>query len=329
MGAGKMSDGAERANRAKPVVEIENLCKVFRDFWFRPKVQAVSKFNCRIFPGEVFGLLGPNGSGKTTIIKMILGLLNPSCGRIMVLGASPRDVRSKSRIGYLPEESYLYPFLTAHETIAFYGRLFNIGNPELRRRGDELLRMVGLEHARRRPIEEFSKGMARRIGLAQALVNDPDLVILDEPTSGLDPAGCRQVKDLILTLARRGKSILISSHLLADVEDVCDRVAILCNGATIVQGSIRDLLEKKESYRLTFESATRELLEKTLDIIRRETGLRPRVDHPAKTLEEFFLEVVAGAQQESKPTGVAQAHQVADYLAGEEKEPCPDRELFQ
>ncbi|NQT93022.1 MAG: ABC transporter ATP-binding protein, partial [Lentisphaerae bacterium] len=216
--------------RHAPVVEIRELTKVFRDFWRRPKVRAVDGLNLDIMPGEIFGLLGPNGSGKTTTLKILLGLLFPTSGSLLVFNHSPRDVQTKSRIGYLPEESYLYKYLTPRETLDFYGKLFNIGRRERKRRIDELLEMVDLADAAHRVVGEFSKGMARRVGLAQALINDPELVILDEPTSGLDPIGCRQVKDLMLALAQRGKTIILSSHLLADVEDVCDRIAILYKG---------------------------------------------------------------------------------------------------
>lgn len=301
---------------ARPAIKAEKIGKIFRDFWFRPKIRAVNSFDCEIFPGEVFGLLGPNGSGKTTIIKMILGLLKPSRGRLQVLGAHPRNVRAKARIGYLPEESCLYPFLTAEETLLFYGQLFNLDRRERKHRTDELLDMVGLAHARDRQVGEFSKGMARRIGLAQALINDPDLVVLDEPTSGLDPVGCRQIKDLIRTLARRGKSILLSSHLLADVEDICDRVAILCNGDVMIQGRIKELLEQRDSYRIILPTVSPELLEKMISIFRRETGVEPAVDHPSKKLEQFFLDTIARVRPDTRPTGAAPMERLADYLAG-------------
>ena len=171
-------------------------------------------------------MLGPNGSGKSTTIKMLLGLLYPTRGHIEVFGHSPRHVATKSRIGYLPEESYLYRYLNSQETLDFFGNLFNLNSVERRKRADQLIEMVGLNNARNRQVGEFSKGMQRRIGLAQALINDPDLVILDEPTAGLDPIGCREIKDLIVALAKRGKTVILSSHLLSDVEDVCDRVVI-------------------------------------------------------------------------------------------------------
>ena len=219
------------ASNDTSVIQTVALTKRFKDFWFRPRVVAVDHLDLDIHQNEVFGLLGPNGSGKTTTIKMLLGLLYPTRGRIRVLGKPPTDVSVKSRIGYLPEESYLYRFLDARETLDYYGRLFQIPRAERRRRVEQLLEMVGLTREARRRVGEYSKGMARRIGLAQALINDPDLLILDEPTSGLDPIGTKEIKDLIQFLNReKRKTILLCSHLLADVEDVCQRVTILYGG---------------------------------------------------------------------------------------------------
>ncbi|HMO05308.1 MAG TPA: ABC transporter ATP-binding protein [Kiritimatiellia bacterium] len=298
------------------LVEVQHLSKVFRDFWRRPKVQAVDDVSFSIRRGEVFGLLGPNGSGKSTTIKMLLGLLFPTRGTIQVLGRSPRDVQNKRRIGYLPEESYLYSYLTSWETLDFYGRLFDLGPAERRARIDQLLDMIGLRHARNRVVGEFSKGMARRIGLAQALINDPDFIILDEPTSGLDPIGCRQIKDLILTLARRGKTILMTSHLLADVEDVCDRVAILYNGRVQAQGTIDELLQEAERFRLTLpHGVTRAQAEHLAAEAARLTGIPPELDHPRRDLEQFFLQVVEKARAAaSSSSGVGSDQGVATYL---------------
>lgn len=305
-------------DRFEPVIVAHGLHKQFRDFWRRPKINAVQDVSFEIRPGEVFGLLGPNGSGKSTTIKMILGLLHPTRGELRVLGRDPRDVRTKARIGYLPEESYLYPYLTAEETLDFYGRLFDIDRRERHRRIEQLLEMIGLRHARDRRVGEFSKGMMRRIGLAQALINDPDLVILDEPTSGLDPIGCRQIKDLILTLARRGKTVLMSSHLLADVEDVCDRVMILYNGKIQAMGPIRDLLEVRTQARIYLPpNVDANTMRRILDAIRAELGTDPQIDHPRKDLEQFFLDVVERARREtSEASGVGATKGVADYLAG-------------
>ena len=212
------------------IVSSVGLVKEFRDFWNRPKAKAVNDLDFEVREGEVLGLLGPNGSGKSTTVKMLLGLLYPTAGRLTVFGKSPRDVDTKRLIGYLPEESYLYKYLTAYETLDFFGSLFNLSGAERKKRSEQLLEMVGLTHAKNRPVGEFSKGMSRRIGLAQAMINDPSLLILDEPTSGLDPLGCREVKDLIHMLKRRGKTVIVTSHLLSDIEDVCDRVIILYGG---------------------------------------------------------------------------------------------------
>jgi len=298
------------------IVDVNQVTKVFHDFWRRPKVSAVKDVSFHIKRGEVFGLLGPNGSGKSTTIKMLLGLLFPTKGSIRVLGQSPRDVQVKRRIGYLPEESYLYAYLSSGETLDFYGQLFDLSSNERKQRIEQLLEMMGLRHARNRVVGEFSKGMARRIGLAQALINDPDFIILDEPTSGLDPIGCRQVKDLILTLAKRGKTILMTSHLLADVEDVCDRVAILYNGQIQAEGTIDALLEESTRYRITLPpEATRDHAEQLVRQGESLTGTKPELDHPRRDLEQFFLHVVEQARNRAtESSGVGQDKGMAGYL---------------
>jgi ABC-2 type transport system ATP-binding protein len=225
-----------------PVVECVGLTKVFQDFWGRDKVLAVDHLDLEVLPGEVFGLLGPNGSGKSTTIKMLLGLLYPTSGAARVFGRPPTDTAVKARIGFMPEESYLYRYLNAFETLDYYGRLFKLDRHERRRRTEQLIDMVGLKRAGRRPVGTYSKGMARRIGLAQALINDPDFLILDEPTTGLDPVGTRQIKDVIEILGQRGKTVLLCSHLLADVQDVCDRVGIMYGGREQAHGLVGDLL---------------------------------------------------------------------------------------
>jgi ABC-2 type transport system ATP-binding protein len=224
------------------IVEAAGLTKTFSDFWMRATARAVDGIDFHIDRHEIFGLLGPNGSGKSTTIKMILGLLHKSHGRLVVFGRDPADVAVKRKIGYLPEETYLYRFLNPTETLDYYGKLFGLDRRTRNRRTAELLDMVGLTQVAHRASGEFSKGMARRLGLAQALVNDPELLILDEPTSGLDPIGTKQVKDLILELGRRGKTILLTSHLLADVEDVCDRMVILYGGKIRAAGTSAELL---------------------------------------------------------------------------------------
>jgi len=224
------------------IIETRSLSKTYRDFWGRQKVRALKALDLEIRRGEIFGLLGPNGSGKTTTIKLILGLLFPTSGRAMVFGKDASDVAKNERIGYLPEESYLYKFLNAEETLDFYGRLFDMPASSRRQRIDELIDRVGLKWARRRQLKEYSKGMTRRIGLAQALINDPELIVLDEPTTGLDPIGTREMKDMIIELRAQGKTVLMCSHLLADVQDVCDRIAILYQGELKELGRVDRLL---------------------------------------------------------------------------------------
>ncbi len=298
-------------------IQATGLCKTFRDFWRRPRVEAVRSISFEIPAGQVFGLLGPNGSGKSTTIKMILGLLFPTAGALEVLGASPRSTAVKSRIGYLPEESYLYPHLTPLETLAFYARLFRLPSAQARERIDQLLEMTGLAQARHRAVGEFSKGMARRLGLAQALLNDPDLVILDEPTAGLDPQGTRQVKDLILALAARGKTVLLTSHLLADVEDVCQRVAILFNGRILAHGTLDALLAQKDKTTLTFPTPSDPAtLRKILDAARAALGADPALDHPRQALEPYFLHVIESAAPDAScpASGATPAAPLAPFL---------------
>ncbi|MBE6358329.1 MAG: ABC transporter ATP-binding protein [Lentisphaerae bacterium] len=304
----------------EPVVQAVGLTKMFRDFWQRPKARAVNGIDFEIKPGEVVGLLGPNGSGKSTTVKMLLGLLYPTGGKVTVFGKSPRAVETKREIGYLPEESYLYKFLTAEETLNFFGSLFNLSAEDRKRRIDQLLDMVGLSHARYRRVGEFSKGMARRIGLAQAMINDPAFLILDEPTSGLDPLGCREVKDLILALKKRGKTVLITSHLLSDVEDICDRVIILYGGHIRAQGALDELLTVSDQTRILTPQLPKAAMDKLLELLRANLdGEEFKIDHPRRTLEEFFLDVISQARQEGAETaGVSGSSGIAEYLAGDE-----------
>jgi ABC-2 type transport system ATP-binding protein len=300
------------------VVAVRGLTKVFKDFWGRPKARAVDNVDFEVRRGEVFGLLGPNGSGKSTTVKMLLGLLYPTRGHIEVFGRSPRHVQTKSRIGYLPEESYLYRYLNSRETLDFFGNLFTLPKKDREARTEQLLEMVGLTQTRTRAVGEFSKGMQRRIGLAQALINDPDLVILDEPTAGLDPIGCREVKDLILALARRGKTVILSSHLLSDVEDVCDRVVILYGGKVQAIGTLRELLAKPDSVRITMPPLARETMQRLMELIRRDVSEdKVRIDTPTQNLESYFLDVVQRARASAETSGATSGNRVAAYLRGD------------
>lgn len=305
------------------VVRARDFTRVFRDFWGRPKVTAVDHISFEVKRGTIFGLLGPNGSGKSTTIKAMLGLLKPTAGELTILGQPPSDVITKSRIGYLPEASYLYPHLTARETLNFYARLFNIP-PEVRKeRIDQLLHMVGLAHRTGQTVGEYSKGMARRLGIAQCLINDPELIILDEPTSGLDPIGTSQVKELIQLLKKRGKTIVLCSHLMADVEDVCDELVILFGGSICAAGDIEALLTDRDRLRITLPDTGSETTTQILDFIEKAAGSRPSLERPRDDLEHYFVEVVRAAQkdesQSSHLSGASQFNQLAPFLSNPEQ----------
>jgi ABC-2 type transport system ATP-binding protein len=306
---------------SEPVIQIRGLKKTFHPFWQRRSVTAVDALDLDILPKEVFGLLGPNGSGKSTTIKMILGLLFPTHGTISVFGKHPTNVRVKRRIGFLPEETDLYPFLDARETLDFYARLFHIPRRERAERIDMLLDMVGLTSVAYRRVGEYSKGMQRRIGLAQALINDPDLLILDEPTSGLDPIGTRQFKDLISTLAERGKTVLLSSHLLADVEDVCDRVCILYGGRKQREGEVQELLAHRERTQITTDYLDEDAIAAVKQALSGVAAGDVNVSHPQKKLESLFLQIVEEARSANVTTGGATSGgDVAGFLRGEPTE---------
>lgn len=300
---------------AEAVIQIRNLSKIYRDFWGRKKVRALNSLSLEVHKGEVFGLLGPNGSGKTTTMKLLLGLLFPTEGEISILGKPATDVSKNERIGYLPEESYLYRFLNANETLDFYGRLFDMTPQQRKQRTEELIEMVGLQNARRRQLKEYSKGMTRRIGLAQALINDPDLVLLDEPTSGLDPQGSRDMKDLIVRLKAQGKTVVMSSHLLADVQDVCDRIAILYGGELKELGRVDELLKERNITQMQTSSMTDACVEEVKAVLAKHNVEFHKVDHPTNSLEELFLKTVERSQQrpgqryvpekETTPSGTA------------------------
>ncbi len=279
------------------VVETQNLTKVYRDFWGRQKVRALKALDMEIRKGEIFGLLGPNGSGKSTTIKLLLGLLFPTTGRALVFGQDATEVTKNERIGYLPEESYLYKFLTAEETLDFYGRLFDMPGSVRRQRVAELIEKVGLTWAKRRQLKEYSKGMTRRIGLAQALVNDPDLILLDEPTSGLDPIGTREMKDMIIELRDQGKTVVMCSHLLADVQDVCDRIAILYQGELKELGRVDNLLQVSDQTEIRTKDLPAEAEEEIRQVLVKHGAKDISIEQPRTTLEELFLNIVRESEE--------------------------------
>ncbi len=281
------------------IVETRNLSKVYRDFWGRQKVRALKALDLEIHRGEVFGLLGPNGSGKTTTIKLLLGLLFPSGGQALVFGRDATDVSKNERLGYLPEESYLYRFLNAEETLDFYGRLFSMPARVRKQRTAELIELVDLGWAKHRQLKEYSKGMARRIGLAQALINDPELILLDEPTSGLDPIGTREIKDLILKLKSQGKTVIMCSHLLADVQDVCDRIAILHEGELKELGRVDSLLKVRDETEIRVRGLSAAAQAEVRAVIERDHASVLMMDNPTTTLEELFLTIVR--ESEARP----------------------------
>jgi len=298
-------------------VETFSLTKIFSDWWGRAKVYAVDDLNLQVRQNEVFGLLGPNGSGKTTTIKLLLGLLHPTKGKALVLGGDGTNPKINSRIGFLPEESYLYKYLNARETLDFYGRLFGLPAELRKMRVEALLDMVGLKAVANRSVGTYSKGMARRIGLAQALINDPELLILDEPTTGLDPIGTRQIKDLILKLSQRGKTVLLCSHLLADVEDVCDRIAILYGGKIQTQGRVRELLQQTNKIQITTDAISDATVKRIEQLIRDEEA-ECEVTSPLDKLETFFIKTIVAAQQQARPTsGAVSTTKIGGFLAEE------------
>lgn len=297
-------------------VEGENLSKVFKDFWGRNKVEALNDVDVTVPKGAIFGLLGPNGAGKSTLIKLILGHLYPTGGRLAIFGKRPRDIAVKQHMGYLPERSFFYKHLTAAEILKYFGMILNLSREQISSRTGQLLEMVGLEAAGDRMAGEFSHGMGRRLGLAQALLNDPDLLILDEPTAGLDPVGCREVKDLIITLGKRGKTVLLTSHLLSDVEDVCDEIMLLYGGQVQTHGKVGELLRDRKRLRLEFPAVSDQTLESARAALAEEIPAETIVaDSPIENLESYFLKMVAERErQEHDTAGARMGRGVAAYL---------------
>ena len=274
----------------EPAVAVHSLTKVFPIPFRRKKLVAVRDLNLEIAPGQVYGLLGPNGSGKSTTLKIILGLVAPTAGRTQIFGRDSREVASREAVGFLPENPYFYKYLSAEETLRFYGKLCGLRGRGLQARINQLLELVGLQEARDRRLGGYSKGMLQRIGLAQALIQEPRLLVLDEPTAGVDPAGSRDIQDLILELKRQGITVLLSSHLLSQVQEICDRVGILAQGALVREGRVDDLLAIEDQTELILENATPELLAQISALLDRSPARLIQQRQPQTTLEGLFLE---------------------------------------
>lgn len=271
-------------------VEVKNLVKTFQGAFRGTKVHAVQDVSLKIAPGEVYGLIGPNGSGKSTTMKAVLGLVAPTSGSCAIFGRNSRKVDSRMEVGFLPENPYFYKHLTAAETVRFYGRLCGMRGTQLKERIEEMLELVGLQDARNRRLKGFSKGMLQRIGLAQAMVQDPRLLVLDEPTAGVDPTGSRAIRDLILGLKSRGITVFLCSHLLEQVQEICDRVGIIHRGVMVNEGRLDDLISLENRTELILENASEDLLEQIHSLV--------EVTHESKvvssgnartTLEDLFL----------------------------------------
>jgi ABC-2 type transport system ATP-binding protein len=271
-------------------VAVRGLTKVFPVSIKRTPIVGVRDLNLEVQAGEVYGLLGPNGSGKSTTLKIILGLISPTRGRTEIFGRDSRLVQSREMVGFLPENPYFYKFLTGEETLHFYGKLCGLRGKRLRNRSIELLELAGLTSARHRRLSGYSKGMLQRIGLAQALVQGPRLVVLDEPTAGVDPAGSREICDLILDLKRCGVTVLLSSHLLGQVQEICDRIAILDNGVLLREGPLEELIAIENQTELVLENACPELLQDIENRIRNSSARLIDRRKPQTTLERLFLE---------------------------------------
>jgi len=290
-----MTDSPPRSRaETDSAVEVHGLTKIF-SVPLRPArgIVAVKDLNLRIESGEVFGLLGPNGSGKSTTLKIILGLVSPTRGRTEIFGRDSRFVESREEVGFLPENPYFYKYLSGEETLRFFGRLCGLRGTRLKERINELLELVGLTRARKRRLGTYSKGMLQRIGLAQALIHDPKLVVLDEPTAGVDPAGSREIRDLILDLKRRGITVLLSSHLLAQAQEICDRVGILADGVLVREGDLRELIAIENQTELVIADASTQLVNEIESVINRSNAKLIERRKSTTTLERLFLEATA------------------------------------
>jgi ABC-2 type transport system ATP-binding protein len=284
-----------------PAVTVENLTKVFNPGVGQPAFVAVKDVSLTVRPGEVYGLIGPNGSGKSTTMKAVLGLLSPTKGRTAIFGRSSADVESRRDVGFLPENPYFYKHLNGLETLLFYGRLCGMRGQELKDRAREMLALTGLEDAAKRRVGGYSKGMLQRLGLAQALIHEPRLLILDEPTAGVDPSGSRKIRDLILSFRERGITVLVTSHLLEQMQEVCDRVGIMAQGKMVREGRLDELIAVENQTELVLENATPELLAEIQRAIQSSGGSARlvRQGQPRTTLERLFLEATGEVKAKS------------------------------
>ncbi|RZO14989.1 MAG: ABC transporter ATP-binding protein [Verrucomicrobiaceae bacterium] len=281
-----------------PAVQINNLTKIFPVPFRKEKVIAVNDLSLCVEAGEVYGLIGPNGSGKSTTMKVLLGLISATSGSSAVFGLSSSETASRGSVGFLPENPYFYKYLTGAETLSFYGKLCGLSRRKIKERTSELLSLVDLENAKDRRLGGYSKGMLQRIGLAQALVGDPRLVVLDEPTAGVDPAGSRKIRDLIIELKQRGISVILSSHLLEQVQEVCDRVGIIFEGKLVKEGKLEELIEIESQTEIILEHAEPKILDQINELVQASEETRVlRSGKPKTTLERLFLKET-GAESE-------------------------------
>ena len=273
-------------------IRTENLTKKYELGWHKGRLLALDQLNLHVREGEVYGLLGPNGSGKSTTLKLILDLIAPTEGQAWVFDVPCRKVTSRLHVGFLPENPYFYRYLTGAETLEFFGKLCGMGGASLKRRIDELLELVGLVRARDRRLSGYSKGMLQRIGLAQALIHDPKLLLLDEPTAGVDPIGSKDIRDLILRLKAMGKTVLLSSHLLAQVQNVCDRIGVLNLGQLILEGDVQALISDQRRLSITVQDLPEAARGRIEDAVKAAGATVVSVEHPQTTLESLFLEAL-------------------------------------
>src|SRR5438477_6496628 len=280
-------------------IAVEELTKVFPVPFRRQSIVAVRNLDLRIEPGEVYGLLGPNGSGKSTTLKIILGLVSPTRGRTEIFGRDSSLVESREAVGFLPENPYFYKYLTGEETLRFFGKLCGLSGSRLRERADQLLELVGLTNVRSRRLSTYSKGMLQRIGLAQALIHEPKLVVLDEPTAGVDPAGSCDIRNLIVDLKRRGITVLLSSHLLAQAQEICDHVGILANGVLVREGRLEELIAIENQTELVLENASDALVDRINALATSSNAKLIARRRSTTTLERLFLDATNNPKEES------------------------------